>query len=96
MSESATLENKFDLPVMFQKTLLPEDSKDYIFDTSYRCDTKSCGAQAYIKTTFTSGGSLLWCVHHAREAESKILPLLSEWYSEENRLKENRHKGSEN
>lgn len=80
----------------FKKELLPEDSKNYVFNTAFRCDTGGCGAQAYVKTTFKSGGELLWCMHHAREAESKLLPLLSSWYSEENRLKENRHKGSEN
>lgn len=95
MPEFTVLEREPEVDV-FTKDLLPEDSKKYEFNTAFRCDTGSCGAQAYIKTTFKTGHHLLWCVHHAREAEAKLLPLLSAWYSEENRLKESRHKGSEN
>lgn len=95
MSESVTLEETESLDV-FEISLLPEGSEEYLFDTSFRCDTGGCGAQAYIKTVFKTGFSLLWCVHHAREAEKTIVPLLSSWYSEENRLIENRHKGDEN
>lgn len=95
MSESVTLEEKIEIASILEKILLPEDSSNYVFDTSFRCDTRDCGAQAYIKTTFKAGGSLLWCVHHARKAEKQITPLLSGWYSEENRLKETRHKGDD-
>lgn len=95
MSEFVTLEVELETLPHFEKKLLPEDSTEYLFDTSFRCDTGSCGAQAYIRTTFKSGNTLYWCTHHAREAEDAITPLLSEWYSEENRLKETRHKGDD-
>jgi hypothetical protein len=29
-----------------------------------RCDTPDCGAQAYLRATFTSGSSLVFCRHH--------------------------------
>ena len=30
-----------------------------------RCDR--CGAQAYLRVSFQTGGELLFCAHHARE-----------------------------
>lgn len=80
----------------FVKEILPIGADNFIFNTYFRCDKGRCGAQAYVKTTFKSGLYLLWCAHHVRELEDKLSPLLSAWYSEENRLKESRHKGSEN
>lgn len=76
--------------------LLPEGSNNYELDTSFRCDTGSCGAQAYVRTTFRSGGQLFWCLHHANKSLKALTPYITEWYSEENRLKENRHRGSDN
>ena len=79
-----------------KKVLLPEGSDKYLFDTRVRCDTGGCGAQAYVRTTFNSGNELYWCMHHARQAEPGLTRLVSEWYSEENRLTQNKLKGNEN
>jgi len=52
-----------------------------------RCDR--CGAQAYVRATLAStGGSLLFCAHHAREVEEKLRPLSSAWLDESAALSE--------
>ncbi len=49
-----------------------------------RCD--SCGAQAYIRATLTSGGQLLFCGHHGRENKDKLIALGATWHDESARL----------
>jgi hypothetical protein len=77
------------------RTELPETKRDKpLLDARFRCD--KCGAQAYVKTVLTSGLPLFWCAHHAKTYEKALTPIISEWYSEEVRLKEDRKTGSEN
>jgi hypothetical protein len=38
-----------------------------------RCDR--CGAQAYVKVVLNSGGELLFCGHHGREHEARLLEI---------------------
>ena len=90
---------------------LPVGSPDYKLSALFRCDHSakvgteyhafgktaiSCGAQSYIKATLKSGGELYFCHHHANAVESVLKPQCSEWYTETNRLIEDRKKGSEN
>jgi hypothetical protein len=49
-----------------------------------RCDR--CGAQAYVRVTLSSGGELLFCAHHARKHEAKLLELAATIYDETPRL----------
>lgn len=49
-----------------------------------RCD--SCGAQAYIRATLTSGSALLFCAHHGRKNEEKLRGLGASWHDESERL----------
>ena len=49
-----------------------------------RCD--SCGAQAYIRATLSSGGQLLFCGHHGRENKEKLIALGATWHDESARL----------
>lgn len=72
------------------------DHENAIFDTSYRCDKGECGAQAYIRATLKNDGELFFCNHHGREVREALHPQCKEWYSEANRLIEDRKKGSEN
>jgi len=52
-----------------------------------RCDR--CGAQAYVRATLRStGGTLLFCAHHARDVEASLRPLASEWLDESSALTE--------
>lgn len=60
------------------------DPTKFILTAHERCDT--CDSQAYIRATLSSGGQLLFCRHHGNKHYSAIEPLLSEWYSEEVRL----------
>ncbi len=52
-----------------------------------RCD--SCGAQAYVRAVMPSG-ELLFCAHHATKHREKLLPLVSVWHDESDRLLESR------
>ena len=36
-----------------------------------RCDR--CGAQAYVRVVMSSGGELMFCAHHYRQHEAKLL-----------------------
>lgn len=83
---TATLTKKIELAV--------GDHKHSVLDARFRCD--KCGAQAYVRTTLNSGSSLYWCGHHAKTYEAGLRPHVKEWYSELNRLVEDRKKGSEN
>ena len=50
-----------------------------------RCD--SCGAQAYIKVTMTSG-ELLFCAHHGAKFKDKLASTALNWHDESARLLE--------
>lgn len=41
-----------------------------MLDTTDRCD--GCGAQAYVEVTIY-GTDMLWCAHHWREYEEKLV-----------------------
>ena len=51
-----------------------------------RCDR--CGAQAYVRTTLTSGYELLFCSHHWRENEDRLRELAVTIHDETGRLEE--------
>lgn len=72
------------------------DHENAILDTTFRCDHRACGAQAYIRATLKDERTLFFCNHHGREVRPVLHPLCMEWYSEANRLIEDRKKGSEN
>lgn len=48
-----------------------------------RCD--SCGAQAYIRVTLTSG-ELLFCAHHGAKFKEKLSESALDWHDETARL----------
>lgn len=90
---------------------LPVDSAEYKLDARIRCDHSatvgseytangktgiSCGSQSYVQATLRTGGELYFCKHHAEAVAPTLKPLCKEWYTEENRLIENRKTGSEN
>lgn len=75
---------------------LPAGSKDYKLDARFRCDHSACEAQSYVIAKLRSGGELYFCGHHANALKPKLKPLCKEWYTEENRLIEDRKTGSEN
>lgn len=90
---------------------LDQNSKTYELDARVRCDHSAtvgseytafdrtaitCGSQSYVKATLKTGGQLFFCKHHAAEVKSVLKPQCKEWYTEENRLIEDRKTGSEN
>ncbi len=48
-----------------------------------RCD--SCGAQAYVRATMTSG-ELLFCAHHGNKFREKLAASAIEWHDESDKL----------
>ena len=48
-----------------------------------RCD--SCGAQAYVRATMSTG-ELLFCAHHAAQFKDKLSATALEWHDESYRL----------
>ena len=48
-----------------------------------RCD--SCGAQAYVRATMSTG-ELLFCAHHAAQFKDKLSTTALEWHDESYRL----------
>lgn len=50
-----------------------------------RCD--SCGAQAYVKATMSSG-ELLFCAHHGAKYKDKLASTALNWHDESARLLE--------
>ena len=53
--------------------------------TAYdRCDR--CGAQAYVRVTLPTGGTLIFCGHHAKKHEEKLKMIATEYVDETNRL----------
>lgn len=49
-----------------------------------RCDR--CGARACLRVDMTSGGSLLFCAHHARQHRDKLRQVAAAIYDETGRL----------
>ena len=52
--------------------------------SSDRCD--SCGAQGYVRVTLPTGGTLIFCGHHAKKHEDKLKLIAAEYVDETNRL----------
>ncbi|WP_430592873.1 DUF7455 domain-containing protein [Humidisolicoccus flavus] len=50
-----------------------------------RCD--SCGAQAYVRVTMSSG-ELLFCAHHAAKHKPGLEALADVWHDESEKLNE--------
>ncbi len=50
-----------------------------------RCD--SCGAQAYVRVTMSTG-ELFFCAHHGTEFKEKLSATALEWHDESSRLLE--------
>lgn len=50
-----------------------------------RCD--SCGAQAYVRVTMSTG-ELLFCAHHANQYREKLTASALNWHDETDRLHE--------
>ena len=48
-----------------------------------RCD--SCGAQAFVRATLTSG-ELLFCAHHGAEAKARLESVAVSWHDESDKL----------
>lgn len=48
-----------------------------------RCD--SCGAQAYVRVTMSTG-DLYFCAHHASQFKDKLSATALEWHDESDRL----------
>jgi hypothetical protein len=70
MSQIATESNP-ELDSAFQLTALD------------RCD--SCGAQAYVRATMSTG-DLLFCAHHGAQFKEKLSATALEWHDESYRL----------
>lgn len=51
-----------------------------------RCD--SCGAQAYVRVTMSTG-QLFFCAHHGAQFKEKLSATALEWHDESSRLLEN-------
>ncbi len=49
-----------------------------------RCD--SCGAQAYVRATMPTGGTLLFCAHHATKHREKLTAMGANWHDETAKL----------
>ncbi|MBW4032630.1 MAG: hypothetical protein HIU88_08180 [Acidobacteria bacterium] len=61
------------------------DALDHTLSALDRCD--SCGAQAYIRVTLSSG-DLLFCAHHGNQFKEKLFPTALNWHDETARLVE--------
>lgn len=62
-------------------------TKDLSLTAHDRCDR--CGAQAYVKYELNSGGSLLFCVHHATANDATLVNIATKVIDESDRLFEN-------
>ena len=51
---------------------------------SDRCDR--CGAQAFVRVALPTGGTLIFCGHHARKHEEKLKLIATEYIDETDRL----------
>ncbi len=71
MSQIAT-EDNLELDSIYELTALD------------RCD--SCGAQAYVRVTMSTG-DLFFCAHHGAQFKEKLSATALEWHDESDRLK---------
>jgi hypothetical protein len=55
-------------PVDIVDTVAPRPS----FTAQDRCDTRGCGAQAYVRAIYGES-DLYFCIHHYREREEKLI-----------------------
>lgn len=75
-------------------------TKEWILDANDRCDTRNCGAQAYVKTSGVSG-ELLFCAHHYNKimdneiGYEKMMKFAFNIVDERERLIENRLQGED-
>ena len=53
-----------------------------------RCD--SCGAQAYVRVTMSTG-DLFFCAHHGAQFKDKLSTTSLEWHDETYRLLDEQH-----
>ena len=51
---------------------------------SDRCDRR--GAQAFVRVTLPTGGTLIFCGHHAKKHEEKLKLIATEYIDETDRL----------
>lgn len=51
---------------------------------SDRCDR--CGSQAFVRVTLPTGGTLIFCGHHAKKHEEKLKLIATEYVDETDRL----------
>ena len=51
---------------------------------SDRCDR--CGAQAFVRVTLPTGGTLIFCGHHAKKHGEKLKLIATEYIDETDRL----------
>jgi len=52
--------------------------------SSDHCDR--CGAQGYVRVTLPTGGTLIFCGHHAKKHEDKLKLIAAEYVDETNRV----------
>lgn len=76
MSRTPTENVTAEFPVAHQLTALD------------RCD--SCGAQAYIRVTLSSG-ELLFCAHHGAKFKEKLFDTAIDWHDETGKLHADAH-----
>ncbi|WP_026372549.1 DUF7455 domain-containing protein [Agrococcus lahaulensis] len=69
-----------------QTATLETDEANAPLSALDRCD--SCGAQAYVRATMESGGTLLFCAHHAAKHREAMQPLAAVWHDETAKLTE--------
>jgi hypothetical protein len=82
-------------PVLADKDSAWKEGDKPRFDATHRCDR--CGAQAYVEAVISTG-TLLFCRHDGNTVRPQMLAkgILRSWYTEADRLIENRSQGSEN
>lgn len=76
------------------KIIRVTNPKDFQLFAAHRGDC--CGAQAYFKVQFYTGGMLLFCRKHYLYNEKELLPIALQVIDESIKLFENRLVGSEN
>jgi len=59
------------------------DELEYSLSALDRCD--SCGAQAYVRVTLSTG-DLLFCAHHGSKFKEKLFPTALHWHDESAKL----------
>ena len=76
------------------------ETAEWVLTANDRCDTKNCGAQAYVKATGVTG-ELFFCGHHYEEVVNnsagydRMMKFAYELVDEREKLVENRLVGSD-